>query len=208
MTAQTQDRSDRIRAVLFDFGGVLAEEGFRAGLHAIARGQGLDPVATHRAGMDAIYDSGYVVGLGTESEFWNRMREQMRIHGTDAELTAQILTRFTVRGWVLELVRHLRARGLVTAIFSDQTDWLDRLNTHAHFLHEFDRAFVSYQMGKGKRDPTVFDDVLRALALRPAQVLFIDDAPDNIERARSRGLQALLYTDRQSLERALEPLLR
>jgi putative hydrolase of the HAD superfamily len=208
MTAEKQDGSDRIRAVLFDFGGVLAEEGFREGLHAIATGQDLDPVATHRAGMDAVYDSGYVIGLGAESEFWNLMRQRTRIHGTDAELTAQILTRFKVRAWVLHLVRCLRVRGLVTAILSDHTDWLARLDARAHFLDEFDRVFVSYQMGKGKHDPTVFDDVLRALDLRPAQALFIDDASDNVERARSRGLRALLYTDRQRLEQALAPLLR
>ncbi len=32
-----------IKAVLFDFGGVLAEEGFREGLKSIGRKNGLDP---------------------------------------------------------------------------------------------------------------------------------------------------------------------
>jgi putative hydrolase of the HAD superfamily len=32
-----------IKVVFFDFGGVLAEEGFREGLLAIARHHGLDP---------------------------------------------------------------------------------------------------------------------------------------------------------------------
>jgi putative hydrolase of the HAD superfamily len=47
-----------IRAVLFDFGGVLAEEGFRAGLHTIALLNGLDPEVMHRQGIDTIYESG------------------------------------------------------------------------------------------------------------------------------------------------------
>ena len=34
-----------IKTVIFDFGGVLAEEGFREGLLAIARENGLDPDA-------------------------------------------------------------------------------------------------------------------------------------------------------------------
>jgi putative hydrolase of the HAD superfamily len=207
MTPMNDERSDQIKAVLFDFGGVLADEGFRDGLGAIANEQGLDPAATHRAGMDAVYDSGYVVGTGAESDFWNLMRLRTGIRGEDAALTAQILPRFTIRSWMLELVRRLRARGLVTAILSDQTEWLVRLDAQAHFLREFDQSFISYQMGKGKHDPTVFDDVLRALALQPPQALFIDDASDNVQRARSRGLQALLYTDRVGLEHALKPLL-
>ena len=53
------------RAVLFDFGGVLATEGFREGLQETARRQGLDPREVHMTGMDAIYDSGYIVGKGS-----------------------------------------------------------------------------------------------------------------------------------------------
>jgi putative hydrolase of the HAD superfamily len=40
-----------IKAVLFDFGGVLAEEGFRNGLQALAREQGLDVYGMPRAAM-------------------------------------------------------------------------------------------------------------------------------------------------------------
>jgi hypothetical protein len=46
MSAHAESRSKpdpAIRAVLFDFGGVLAEEGFRIGLRAIARLNSLDP---------------------------------------------------------------------------------------------------------------------------------------------------------------------
>lgn len=41
--SRTSNSCSAIRAVLFDFGGVLAEEGFRIGLRAIARLNSLDP---------------------------------------------------------------------------------------------------------------------------------------------------------------------
>ncbi len=66
-----------IRAVLFDFGGVLAEEGFRAGLRVIARLNGLDPESVHREGVDAVYESGYVTGTAKEADFWKLMREAL-----------------------------------------------------------------------------------------------------------------------------------
>ncbi|HID48433.1 MAG TPA: hydrolase, partial [Chromatiales bacterium] len=50
-----------VKAILFDFGGVLAEEGFRNGLMALAREQGLDVYGMPRAAMQAVYDSGFVL---------------------------------------------------------------------------------------------------------------------------------------------------
>jgi putative hydrolase of the HAD superfamily len=58
-----------IRAVLFDFGGVLAEEGFRNGLQSLAKEQGLDVKALPKAGMHAVYDSGFVLGRATVTDF-------------------------------------------------------------------------------------------------------------------------------------------
>jgi hypothetical protein len=42
-----------IKAVVFDFGGVVAEEGFREGLKAIGRKNGLDPRVFSRLRMSS-----------------------------------------------------------------------------------------------------------------------------------------------------------
>jgi putative hydrolase of the HAD superfamily len=107
------------RAVLFDFGGVLAEEGFREGLRAITRAQGREPERVHRMAMDAVYDSGYLTGQGGEEEFWALLGKRTGIHGEVTQLSGEILRRFVLRPLVLEAVRALRRAGLLTAILSD-----------------------------------------------------------------------------------------
>ena len=153
------------RAVLFDFGGVLAEEGFSNGLEALGREQHLPVKDMTQAGMHAVYDSGYVTGQGTEADFWNLLRERTGLQGDDAGLTGTILDGFVVRPWILELVQRLRSLGYVTGILSDQTDWLDRLDASQHFYRCFDRVYNSYRLGKGKRDPSVFGDVAADLGM-------------------------------------------
>ena len=180
-----------IRAVLFDFGGVLAEEGFRAGLHTIARLNGLDPESVHRKGIDVVYESGYVTGSAKETDFWKLMRSRFHFNEADTVLTDIILDRFTLRPEMIDLVRDLRGHGLTCAILSDQTDWLDRLDQRDDFYREFDRVYCSYRLGKSKREATLFDDVVADLGVRPAEAVFLDDDPGNAERARSRGLKAL-----------------
>lgn len=180
-----------IRAVLFDFGGVLAEEGFRAGLHLIAKLNRLDPETVYRSGIDAIYGSGYVTGKAAEADFWRQMRSRFRFDQADAALTDIILDRFTLRPEMIDLVRELRSRGLICAILSDQTDWLDRLDRRDSFYREFDRVYCSYRLGKCKRDASLFDDAVADLGVLPAATLFLDDDPGNVDRARSRGLNAI-----------------
>ena len=56
-------------------------------------------------------------------------------------------------------------------------------------------AAIGQGLGKGKRDPTLFDDIVADLGVRPCEALLLDDNAGNIERARSRGLSAWLFTD-------------
>jgi putative hydrolase of the HAD superfamily len=116
-------------------------------------------------------------------------------------------SRFAVRPRMFALVRALRGRGYITAILSDQTEWLDRLDAELHFFQDFDRVYNSYHLGKGKRDPSVFDDVVKDLVLAPEQVVFIDDSSGNVERARSRGIKALLFLTEDQCVRDLEAVL-
>ncbi|MFC1589631.1 HAD family hydrolase [Pseudomonadota bacterium] len=195
-----------IKAVLFDYGGVLAEEGFHNGLVAMAREQGLNVDDMPRAAMQAVYDSGFVLGRGTAADFWALMRERTGLKGEDAALTKRILDGFIIRPWMIELVRQLRVQGVITGILSDQTDWLDRLDEKDHFYEAFDHVFNSYYLGKGKQDPSLFTDIAAVLALPPSAILFVDDNVDNVARARAAGLQAIHYVDRDSFMAEMECL--
>jgi putative hydrolase of the HAD superfamily len=193
-----------IQAVLFDFGGVLADEGFSEGLRALAREQRLDVQDMAAEGAQAVYDSGFVLGAGTEAAFWALLRQRTGLQGEDADLTATILDGFVPRPWMLELVRQLRAQGYITGILSDQTDWLDRLDARYRFYRLFDRVYNSYYLGKGKRDTTLFGDVAADLGLTPAAILFVDDNGGNVARARVAGMQAVQFVERSRFLEALE----
>lgn len=187
-----------IKAVLLDYGGVIADEGFQDGLRAMAREQGLDPEVMMNVARDAVYDSGFVLGQGSEQAFWAMMREGSGLGGSDEALTQRVLEGFVLRPWMIERVEQWRAQGLITAILSDQTHWLDRLDERDHFFGYFDHVFNSYHMGRGKRDPGLFFDIAEQLALAPAEILFVDDMKSNTTRARDAGWQAIHYVDKQS----------
>ena len=189
--------SKTISALLFDFGGVLAEEGFRNGLVALANEQGLDAEAMPKEGMKAVYDSGFVLGRGSAADFWELLRKRTGLVGDNEKLSERILSGFVIRPWMLDLVRQLRNQGYITGILSDQTYWLDTLNEKYHFVDDFDRVYNSYYLGKGKQDPTLFSDIAIDLDISPAMILFIDDDATNVSRARNASMQAIQFVDKE-----------
>ena len=103
--SEARDTPGGIKTVLFDFGGVLAEEGFRQGLMAIAGRFGLDPQVFFNTATEIIYACGYVTGKTGESDYWELIRQQTGIKGSDQELTGEILSRFVPRPQMLEHVK-------------------------------------------------------------------------------------------------------
>lgn len=196
-----------IQAILFDYGGVLAEEGFSNTLEALAKEQDLAVRNMTEEGMRAVYDSGFVLGKGSESDFWSLLRERTGLRGNDADLRARMFSGFLIRPWMLELVAQLGARGYVTGILSDQTDWLDRLDARDHFYRFFDRIYNSYYIGKGKRDPTHFTDVAADLGLPASAILFVDDSESNVANAIAVDMQAIRYVGRERFIEDLESAL-
>jgi putative hydrolase of the HAD superfamily len=181
--------------VLFDYGGVLAEEGFAEGLQAIAEAHGLEPGRFFTQVEKIIYDCGYVTGANSESGFWTRVRRECGITGSDAELTGAIQSRFVLRPGMLALVKGLKVRGVRTAILSDQTDWLEQLDRRDHFLAEFDPVLNSFYLGHSKREVATFHLALQRLGVAAGEVLFVDDNAGHIGRAAALGLQVHHFVD-------------
>jgi HAD superfamily hydrolase (TIGR01509 family) len=196
----------KIKAILLDFGGVIAEEGFQEGLYAIARKFGLNQKRFFQMANEAVYNSGYVTGRGSEKDYWSDVRHHSSIMATDEELRQEILSRFIPRDWMLEAVRSMRQRGIKTAILSDQSDWLDELDLRYHFFQYFDAVFNSFHLGKTKRDPTFFGEILQALKVSAGETFFVDDNIGHIERAAAAGLQTYHYEGRDAFIKRLQEL--
>ncbi len=188
-----------IKAVLFDFGGVLAEEGFREGLKEIARKNNLDPEEFYNFVTKYILQCGYLTGTTSESQFWQGLRSLKGIKGSDEQLRTEILKRFILRPRMLQIVKDLKHRNYRVGILSDQTNWLDELDRTYRFSHLFDHVFNSYHIHRSKHEVDLFRDVARWMGLSPSEVLFIDDNPDNVERAQQAGLVGIHFTDIQAL---------
>jgi putative hydrolase of the HAD superfamily len=189
-----------LAAVLFDYGGVLAEEGFREGLFAIGRKNGLAPETFFSIVDDLIYETGYLIGGSDEAGFWDRVRKRTGIIGSDSDLRKEILERFVLRPHMIASVDLLRSQGRIVALLSDQTNWLEELDERTSLFSHFDRVFNSYQTHTSKREASVFRDVCTTLGVKPEETLFVDDNIGHIKRAQGEGLQTIHFTNIEDYE--------
>ncbi len=67
------------------------------------------------------------------------------------------------------------------------------------FLDHFAAIYVSGELGMVKPDPAIFAHVLDDVGLAARQILFIDDAPRNIEAADRLGFATHRFTDPAAL---------
>src|SRR3954452_25331844 len=130
-------------------------------------------------------------GVGTDDEFATALVDEWQLPISSAELLAAF------PGWLVgpydgavELVREVAARARV-ACFSNT----NRIHWEAGvskwpLIKEFERAFVSFEIGAVKPDVEAFEIVVRELGVPASAALFLDDNQLNVDAARAVGLQA------------------
>ncbi len=183
-----------IKLFLFDFGGVVADEGFREGLFNIAKRNFLDPQEFYSNAKEIIYNKGYVEGRISEEEYYNELKKQFNLTDTIEDFRNEILSKFQVRDYILELVVKLREASFKTGLLTDHTNWLYELNERHPFFMFFDFIFNSYKLKKTKRDPSIFSDIVNSLKIKADEIVFIDDDYENTKRANSFGIRTIQYS--------------
>ncbi len=189
-----------VTTVILDFGGVL--------------GLPLDP--RHRAEMAALcglpvaeFQRLYVpdrheLDRGTlpGSEYWRRI---LAAGGKEAtpELVARI-EEIDTRGWlevnhrVVAWTRELKAEGYRTGLLSnmphEKRAFLRREQAY-RWLGDFDAVVFSCDYALVKPEPEIYRLCLSKLGAQPAECLFVDDTPVNVDAARALGFQGLLFRD-------------
>ena len=73
-------------------------------------------------------------------------------------------------------------------------------------LRSIPRFFLSYEMKASKPDPRYYAIVLDRLGISPELLVFIDDLEENVEGARTAGMNGILFRGPEELEPELEKL--
>ncbi|MDY0361963.1 MAG: HAD hydrolase-like protein [Desulforegulaceae bacterium] len=193
-----------IKLVLLDFGGVIAEEGFKKGINELALKFDFDVEKLKKIAFDLVYDCGFTSGKADSDKFWDLFKEKTKISESNSNLTEFILKRFIIRDEMINFAKWLKTQNIKTAILSDQTNWLDILDKKYDFFKYFDKVFNSYYLGITKKDPEIFDLALEEMDELPENTLFADDHNPHIQRAAAKKINGILFKDMNDFKKQIK----
>jgi putative hydrolase of the HAD superfamily len=183
-----------IKAVIFDFGGVLCFHPDDERWRRAAEAAGL-PVADLMSAFWANridYDAGQL----EPDKYWHGV-----IGPAFQESKLPELVRSEIKLWnqydqrIFDWIGQVRTAGFRTAILSNLPRVLgEELRSTPGFLDHFDHVTFSYELRKVKPQPEIYVDAIQGLGIEAKQALFLDDKAENVEGARAVGLQAVLYS--------------
>lgn len=179
-----------IQAVIFDVGGVLVRTENRAPRRALEERLGLVPGEAERIFYN---DPGGLRAQRGEISAEAHLQAVMARLGLQPADLAQFWGGDRVDTALIDLIRRLKTR-YQTAIISNAMSDLHALLVEKFGIADaFDVITGSAYEGVMKPDPRIYLRTLERLGRQPAEAVFIDDAPANVEGARAVGMHAIHY---------------
>ncbi len=198
------NESAGIRAVVFDWGGVLIEDPAPGLAACCASALGVPAGRLADAPRELLHE--FQKGLLSEDDFWARVASGLKVEKPAAPLWGDAFRSvYRPRREMFALVSSLRGRGCKTALLSNT-----EVPAMEHFLEQgydmFDALVFSCAEGTRKPERRIYELVLEKLGLGAKEVVFIDDREEYIDGARAVGMKAILFRGPEELRKELHRL--
>ena len=198
-----------IRAIIFDFGRVISAQKPSSLFRSYEDELGLEPGTINFIMFDSEAWQEALVGRKTVEEFWYEIGPELGLNSSD-EVDAfrhRYHADEVINEGVLDLIHRLHGNYKL-AVLSNSPPGLSQWLSDWKLLNFFEVVFCSGDEGIAKPDPNAFELTLERLGVEPDEAVFIDDTREHVEAAQKLGLQGILFTTAEELEKELARLLR
>ena len=186
-----------IKAIIFDFFGVLSTEGFR-----VFRNKYFED-SPKRALSQRLMDQ-HTLGNLSYEVFVEKLS---KLAGVTTEVADDYLGKNKPNEPLIDFIRErLKPHYKIGVLSNAGADWM-----HESFAKEdielFDDIVVSYHFGLNKPNEEIYELTARRLKVEPSECVFVDDIGRYCGAARAVGMETILYEDFPQMKNDLEKLL-
>jgi epoxide hydrolase-like predicted phosphatase len=200
--------ADKVRALLFDLGGVLINIDFNRAFEHWQTFSTLPlEVIRERFSFDEAYEQ-HERGEISAAAYFAHLVQQLQLQddheavarGWNAIFTGEI-------GETVALVQTARAHLPCFAFSNSNAVHLAAWSgLYPSVVQAFDRIFVSSDMGCRKPERQAFEQIAHDIGVAAPDILFFDDLAENIAGAQAAGLQAVHVRGPADVRKALQGL--
>lgn len=187
-----------IKAIIFDFFGVLVTEGFKQFCDTYfpndkeKRRRAIELVTKHDAGL--VTKDDYIQGL-------------ISLAGVDSATVDDHMSSNVPNKPLLDYIKdELKPKYKVGVLSNSGDDYISQMLEPAD-LEIFDDIILSYQHGMVKPSEEIFRFAAKRLEVPPENCVFVDDSPNHCRGAQRAGMKAILYEDYSNFKTDIEKIL-
>jgi epoxide hydrolase-like predicted phosphatase len=204
------DRDHKIKAAVFDWGGVIIDEPAEGLFRYCADALGVKPEEFRTMFSD--YHTGFQKGMLPEDEIWTGICARLGVAEPEQESLWGEAVRavFTEKKETFKLIRKLKRKGLRMGFLSntekpsmsyfEERDYGRRCG--------FNAIVASCDVGSVKPEEKIYRVALDRLVVLPHEAVFIDDNPEFVRGAERVGINGILYENHAQLKKDLCAMLK
>jgi len=193
--------------VAFDLGKVLVDFDYGIAARRIAARSRRSLEETQQLIEKSGYMVDYESGRLTREEFFGHVREISGFDGTLVEFGELFADIFTAMPGMIGLHAEVRRHGLPTYIFSNTNDLaVAHVRKNFPFFRDFDGYILSYQVKAMKPDPRIYEALEKTSGRSGAEIVYIDDRPENVAAGAARGWRVILHETPEKSRAAMKAL--
>ncbi len=192
-----------IKAVIFDFGGVLSLKGSLLYFGEFyAKKFGGSPEEFKKLLLDNWFKAR--VNEISSKEFWENLAGFLK---ADAKaMRKEFMEFFGFNQEIFQLAKELKKSYKLAMLSNHIEDWLEEVIEEEKMREVFDVIVTSYESKLAKPDPAIYKETVEKLGVKPEECVYIDDIEKNIPPAEEMGMKAIRFKDLKQLKKELKEL--
>jgi putative hydrolase of the HAD superfamily len=195
----------RLKAVIFDFGGVLVRTRSQNRRIAWEQRLGLSRGEAEALVFGGASGTAAQHGQITDEAHWRWLSKRLQLSPDDlARFREEFFADDVLDTALVAYIERLREAGYHLGLLSNASDVARKVFAEVYgVLDRFDSVTISCEEGVMKPDPRIYRVALERAGARAEESVFVDDVAANIESAQQVGMHGIHFC---STEQAIEEL--
>lgn len=185
-----------IKAIIFDFAGVIGADGYWIWLR-----EKLPELGNKKAYFQEISEK---VDKG---DITNKEFVELISKATNAPINTiwkEIYEKITINKELLDYIKELKKKFKIGLLSNFTFEWIDELFSKHNLSQYFEEVVISSRYKMIKPDPQIFDKMINLLKIDKNEAIFIDDRQYNVDAGNKLGIKSLLFTSNDKIKKDLE----
>ena len=208
LTSQEVKQQTKIKAIIFDFSGVVAITDKHEVSEFIAQALDLShDEAWHALNHFKELFKELIINDENEIDYWQTYAKSLgkKLPGDWLNKLNEARSKALkeIPG-MIDLIKSLKAEGIQTALLSNVRKSQAKVKKRSGLYEFFNPTILSYKEGVSKPDLKSYKLILNKLNMSASEVIFVDDKGINIAAAKSLGIDAIMFLNTDQLIEALK----